>query len=231
MSEPKVDLKTGVRGTTDPVITRLLETGQSVRIGSMPTSRRAAFLGALACSAMSALVIPLPATGAPVSGLGAVPTAACSQMIYSGSTPKAVVRTRYDVVVGPVRFGELKPSLVQKTGGVHLLGIKSPLTVGPTQFPELLVSAKGAKGHVSVVYGQVPSTTNTALGDLQTDPNRVVVQAPASCGLPVTGFVQYAGGFSIARKQCVTLTVSVPGGRVLARRTVPFGSSVSCAQT
>jgi hypothetical protein len=190
------------------------------------TSRKGIFLGALAGSAMTALAIPLPATGAPVLGLGGVPTAACSQMIYSGSTPKAVVHTRHDVVVGPVRFGDLNPSLVRKTGGSRLLGIKSPMTVGPTQFPQLLVSAKGAKGHVSVVYGQVPSTTTTTVGDLQTEPDRVMVQGSVSCGLPVTGFVQYAGGFSLARKQCVTLTVSVPGGRVLARRTVPLGSVV-----
>jgi hypothetical protein len=105
-----------------------------------------------------------------------------------------VVHTRYDVVVGPVRFGELKASLVQKAGGTHLLGIKSPLTVGPTQFPELLVSAKGAKGHVSVVYGQVPSTpTTTTLGDLQTDPNRVIVQASVSCGLPSLGLFNMRG--------------------------------------
>lgn len=175
---------------------------------------------------MTGLTIPLPATAASVLGLGAAPTAACSQMIYSGSTPKAVVHTRYDVVVGPVRFGELNPSLVQKTRGSRLLGIKSPLTVGPTQFPELLVSAIGAKGHVSVVYGQVPSTTTTTLGHLQTEPNRVMVHGPVSCGLPATGFVQYTGGFSLARKQCVTLTVSVPGGPALARRTVPLGSVV-----
>jgi len=179
---------------------------------------------------MAALVIPLPATGAPVLGLGAVPTAACSQMIYSGSTPKAVVHTHYDVIVGPVRFGELNPSLVVKTRGSRSLGIKSPMTVGPTQFPELLVSARGAKGHVSIVYGQIPSTTTTTVGDLQTEPDRVKVQGPVSCGLPVTGFVQYAGGFSLARKQCVTLTVSVPGGRVLDRRTVPFGSVVCSPQ-
>ena len=68
-------------------------------------------------------------------------------MIYSGSTPNAVVHTPHDVVVGPVRFGDLNPSLAQKAGGSRSLGIKSPMTVGPTQFPELLVSAKGAKGH------------------------------------------------------------------------------------
>jgi hypothetical protein len=190
------------------------------------TSRRGIFFGALAGSAMAALVISLTATGAPVLSLGAVPTAACSQMIYSGSTPKAVVHTRYDVVLGPVRFGELNPSLVVKTRGSRSLGIKSPMTVGPTPFPELLVSAKGANGHVSIVYGQIPSTTTTTVGDLQTEPDRVKVQGPVSCVLPVTGFVQYAGGFSLATKQCVTLTVSVPGGRVLARRTVPFGSVV-----
>ena len=193
----------------------------------MLTSRKGFFLGALAGSAMTALAIPLPSTGAAVLGLVAVPTAACSQMIYSGSTPKAVVHTPHDVVVGPVRFGDLNPNLVQKAGGFRSLGIKSPMTVGPTQFPELLVSARGAKGHVSVVYGQVPSTTTT-VGHLQTEPDRVLVEGPVSCGLPVTGFVQYAGGFSLARKQCVTLTVSVPGGRVLARRTVPLGSVV-CA--
>ena len=107
-----------------------------------------------------------------------------------------------------------------------MLGIKSPMTVGPTDFPELLVSAKGAKGHVSIVYGQVPSTTTTTVSDLQTEPDRVMVQGPVSCGLPATGFVQYAGGFSLTRKQCVTLTVSVPGGRVLASRSVPLGSVV-----
>jgi hypothetical protein len=192
------------------------------------TGREGIFLGALAASAMTALAIPLPAAGAPVPGLGAVPTAACSQIIYSGSTPKAVVHTPHDVVVGPVRFGDLNPSLVQKARGSRWLGIKSPMTVGPTRFRELLVSAKGAKGHVSVVYGQVPSTTTTTVGHLKTEPDRVIVQGSASCGLPVTGFVQYAGGFSLARKQCVTLTVSVPGGRVLARRTVPLGSVV-CA--
>jgi hypothetical protein len=102
------------------------------------------------------------------------------------------------------------------------------MTVGPTQFPGLVVSAKGAKGYVSIVYGQAPSTTTTT-AELRTEPNRIVVQAPLSCGLTAAGFVQYGGGFALAQKQCVTLTVSVPGGRVLARKTVAFGSSVVCA--
>lgn len=155
-----------------------------------------------------------------------MPTAECAQMIYSGSSPKAVFHTRHDVVVGPVRFGDLDPKLVARSYGSPLLGIKSPMTVGPTQFPRLVVSAKGARGAVSIVYGQVPSTTTTTV-DLRAELDRIVVQAPLSCGLPENGFVQYGGGFVLAQKQCVTLTVSVLGGRVLARKTVPF-DSVTC---
>jgi hypothetical protein len=177
----------------------------------------------------AAILLPaLPATGASLGGSGGVPDAGCSQMIYSGSTPKAVVHTRHDVVVGPVRFGDLDPRAVGRIAGSPLLGIKSPMTVGPTPFKALFLSAKGAQSRVGVSYGQVASTTTTSV-DLQAESDRVMVQGPASCGLPTTDFAQYGGGFALARKQCVTLTVSVPGGRVLARRTVPFGSSVSCA--
>ena len=155
-----------------------------------------------------------------------MPTAACAQMIYSGSSPKAVVHTHHDIVVGPVRFSDLDPRLVAKTHGSPLLGIKSPMTVGPTKHSELLVTAKGARSPVSIVYGQASSTTTTTI-NLQTKPDLIVAQTPVSCGLPATGFVQYGGGFVLAHKQCVTLTVSVPGGRTLARETVPFGS-VAC---
>ena len=134
--------------------------------------------------------------------------------------------TPHDVVVGPVRFGDLDPRLVGKGYGSSLLGIKSPMTVGPTKYSGLLVSAIGARSPVSIVYGQAPSTTTTTV-NLQTEPDRIVAQAPVSCGLPAAGFVQYGGGFESAQKQCVTLTVSVLGGRTLARKTVPFGS-VTC---
>ncbi|HEY6317256.1 MAG TPA: hypothetical protein VI462_05115 [Acidimicrobiia bacterium] len=191
-------------------------------------TRSGILLGAVSASAM--MVFSFPAMNAAAMTLvsATVPTAVCDQQIYSGSTPSAVVHTGHDVVVGPVRFGDLDPRLVAKIQGSPLLGIKSQMTVGPTRLPRLVVSAKGAKGHVSIVYGQVPSTTTTT-AELQTEPNRIVVQAPLSCGLTEAGFVQYGGGFALAQKQCVTLTVSVPGGRVLARKTVPFGSSVGCA--
>ncbi len=189
--------------------------------------RRGILLGAISGSAMGALAAPLSAAGAQAPGSEPLPTAECSQMIYSGSRPSAVIHAAHDVVVGPVRFGDLSPRLVAKIAGSPLLGIKSPLTVGPSRFATLLVVAKGAKGPVSISYGQAPSTTTTTV-QLRTEPERVVVQAPLSCGLAATGFVQYGGGFTLAQKQCVTLTVSVPGGRVLARRTVPFGSSVVC---
>jgi hypothetical protein len=159
-----------------------------------------------------------------------VPDAVCSQVIYSGSNPKSVVHTPHDVVVGPVRFGDLDPGAVLKVAGSRLLGIKSPMTVGPTPFKAVLVSAKGTKSPVGVVYGQAPTTTTSSF-DLQTASDRVLVQAPESCGLPATGFAQYGGGFALARKECVTLTVSLPGGRVLARRSVPLGASVSCRDT
>jgi hypothetical protein len=185
-------------------------------------------LGAVSASAM--MVFSIPAMNATAMTLvsATVPTAVCDQQIYSGSTPSAVVHTGHDVVVGPVRFGDLDPRLVAKLQGSPLLGIKSQMTVGPTRFPRLLVSAKGARGYVSIVYGQVPSTTTT-MAELGTDPNSIVVQAPLSCGLTAAGFVQYGGGFALAKKQCVTLTVSVPGGRIVARKTVPFGSTVVCA--
>jgi hypothetical protein len=198
-----------------------------VTIRSTLTTRNGILLSAVTASAMAAFSSPPSGAGAASLVSGAVPTAVCGQKIYSGSTPNTVVHTRHDVVVGPVRFGDLDPRLVAKNQGSPLLGIKSPMTVGPTQFPGLVVSAKGAKGYVSIVYGQVPSTTTTT-AELQTEPNRIVVQAPLSCGLAAAGFVQYGGGFALAQKQCVTLTVSVPGGRVLARKTVPFGSSVMC---
>lgn len=189
--------------------------------------RNRILLGVLLGFTTVAFAIPLPADGALALRSEPVPTAACAQMIYSGSTSTAVVHAPHDVVVGPVRFGDLDPRLVAKTAESPLLGIKSPLTVGPSRFPKLLVAAKGAKGAVSMAYGQVPSTTTTTF-QLQIEPERVVVDAPVSCGLTAAGFVQYGGGFALAQKQCVTLTVSVPGGRVLARRTVPFGSSVVC---
>jgi hypothetical protein len=148
-------------------------------------------------------------------------------MIYSGSSAKGVVHTPHDVVVGPVRFGDLDPRLVAKSSGTNLLGIKSPMTVGPTRYPELLVSVKGANGPVAIAYGQIPSTTTTTV-NLRAEPNQVVVQAPMSCGLPATGFIQYGGGFTLAKSQCVILTVSIPGGAILTRKTVPFGS-VRCA--
>jgi hypothetical protein len=183
--------------------------------------------GALAGSAIAALAMSLPFAGATTLSTQPVPIAACNQTIYSGSMPSAVFHTRHDVVVGPVRFGDLDPRLLGKIGGSSLLGIKSPMTVGPTQFSEVLVSVKGARGHVSIAYGQSPSTTTTTV-KLLAQPDEVTVQAPASCGLPASGFVQYGGGFALAQKQCVTLTVSVPDGRVLARKTVPLGS-VACA--
>jgi hypothetical protein len=163
---------------------------------------------------MAALAIPLPDAGAMAGGTGPVPTAGCSQMIYSGSTSTAVIHAPHDVVVGPVRFGDLDPRLVAKVAGSRLLGIKSPLTVGPSQFARLVVTAKGPKGPISIAYGQAPSTTTTTI-QLRAEPDRVVVQAPLSCGLGAGGFVQYSGGFALAQKQCVTLTVSVPGGKQL----------------
>jgi hypothetical protein len=134
-----------------------------------------------------------------VVGSKAAQTAACAQMIYSGSTPSAVLRTRHDVVVGPVRFDDLDPRLVGKIGGSALLGIKSPMTVGPTVFPALLVSARGTKGLVSIVYGRAPSSTTTTPAELRAETDRIVVQTPVSCGLPATGFVQYGGGFDTPR--------------------------------
>jgi len=193
------------------------------------SSRHRIIIGALLGSAMAASTIALPDAPAMVLAAGAVPTAVCAQTIYRGTSPTQVLHTPRDVVVGPVRFGDLDPKLVAKINGSPLLGIKSPKTVGSTDFPELLVSAKGAKGPVSVAYGQAPSTTTTTI-DLPAAPNRIMVQAPVSCGLPATGFVQYGGGFALAHTQCVTLTVSIAGGRVLARKIVPFGSVV-CAPT
>jgi hypothetical protein len=190
--------------------------------------RNRILLGAVSASAMAGFAMPHPDAGAMTLGSASVPTAACRQMIYSGSTSTAVIHAHHDVVVGPVRFSDLNPRLVAKLGGSSLLGIKSPLTVGPSHFPKLLVAAKGAKGRVSIAYGQAPSTTTTNIM-LGKEAERVVVQAPLSCALAAAGFVQYAGGFALAQKQCVTLTVSIPGGRVLARKTVPFGSSVECA--
>ena len=64
-----------------------------------------------------------------------------------------------------------------KISGSSLLGIKSPMTVGPTQFPGLLVSAKGAKGAMSVAYGQAPSTTASTIEPL-TVLDRITVQVP-----------------------------------------------------
>jgi hypothetical protein len=187
-------------------------------------------IGALAAIGILSVVTPLPAAGAPHVGSGSVPDAVCSQLIYSGAAAKAVVRTPHDVVVGPVRFGDLDPRAVLKIAGSPLLGIKSPMTVGPTSFKALLVTVKGAKSPVSLAYGQVPSTTTTSV-DLRTVADRVLVQAPVSCGLPASGFAQYGGGLSLAHKECVTLTVSLPGGRVIARKTVPLGSSVSCGDS
>ena len=202
-----------------------------MQIRSTQIKRNGILLAAL--SGLTVAALPLLPTDARAVAIKSepVPTADCGQMIYSGASSTAVVHARHDVVVGPVRFGDLNPRLVAKVlPGSHLLGIKSPLTVGPSKFPRLLVAAKGAKGPVSIAYGQPPSTTTTT-GPLRTASERVVVLAPVSCGLPATGFVQYGGGFGLAQKQCVTLTVSVPGGRVLARRVVPFGSFVVCAHT
>jgi hypothetical protein len=187
-------------------------------------------IGALAAIGILSVVTPLPVAGAPHVGSGSVPDAVCSQLIYSGAAAKAVVRTPHDVVVGPVRFGDLDPRALLKIAGSPLLGIKSPMTVGPTSFKALLVTVKGAKSPVSLAYGQVPSTTTTSV-DLRTVADRVLVQAPVSCGLPASGFAQYGGGLSLAHKECVTLTVSLPGGRVIARKTVPLGSSVSCGDS
>jgi len=191
------------------------------------SSRNRIVLATTAGFALAAFAVPCVHAQGLALASEPVPTAACAQMIYSGSSSSPVRHTRHDVVVGPVRFGDLDPRLVGKIPGSPLLGIKSPLTVGPTQNRSLLVSAKGAKGVVSIAYGRPPSTTTTSV-ELRTGVNQVVVEAPLSCGLLAAGFVQYGGGFALARKQCVTLTVSVPGGRVLARRTVPFGSA-ECA--
>ena len=158
-------------------------------------------LGAIGGSALAVVTIPVPGGQATALASQPVPTAVCTQMIYSGSSAKGY--------------------------GSDLLGIKSPMTVGPTRYSELLVSAKGAKGPVAIAYGQVPSITTTTV-NLRAAPNQVAVQAPMSCGLPATGLIQYGGGFTLAKKQCVTLSVSVPGGVVVARKTVPFGS-VRCA--
>jgi hypothetical protein len=187
-----------------------------------------AVLATLAGAALLTMATPLLlASGATSARSESLPEAVCTQMIYSGSTPKAVVHTSHDVVVGPVRFGDLDPRAIQRIAGSRQLGIKSPMTIGSTPFKTLIVSAVGQRSAVGVSYGQVPSTTTTSV-DLAAESDRVLAQAPATCGLPSNGFVQYGGGFSLAREQCVTLTVSLPTGRVLARRTVPFGSSVSC---
>jgi hypothetical protein len=177
---------------------------------------------------MAALAIPLPDAGAMALGSEPVPTAVCGQMIYSGSTSNAVIHAPHDVVVGPVRFGDLSPRLVAKIAGSPLLGIKSPLTVGPSQFPRLLVAAKGAKGPVSIAYGQAPSTTTTTV-QLRTEPERVVAQAPLSCGLAAAGFVQYGGGFALAQKQCRAHGVR-PWRARSGPKNFPFGSSVVCSR-
>jgi hypothetical protein len=190
-------------------------------------SRNRILLGGVAGSLLALVPITVPGGQATALASRPVPAAACAQMIYSGSSAQGILRTPHDVVVGPVRFGDLDPRLVGKGYGTDLLGIKSPMTVGPTRYPELLVSAKGANGPVAIAYGQIPSTTTTTV-TLRAEPNQVVVQGPMSCGLPAAGFVQYGGGFALAKKQCVTLTVSVPGGAVVARKTVPLGS-VRCA--
>jgi hypothetical protein len=186
-------------------------------------------IGVLTGVAMFFFAAPLPAARGLI-GSRSVPKAACSQLIYSGANPKGIHHLSHDVVVGPVRFSVLDPKGFVKVAESRLLGIKSPMTVGPTPFKTLLVSAKGAKSPVGIAYGQVPSITTTSV-DLLADSDRVLVESPVSCGLPATGFVQYGGGFVVARKECVTLTVSLPGGRVLARSTVPFGSSVSCVSS
>jgi hypothetical protein len=190
-------------------------------------NRRRIATGAFAVFSTLSAVAPLPASGAPRVGSGSLPDAVCSQLIYSGTAANAVVHTPHDVVVGPVRFGDLDPRAVLKIAGSAMLGIKSPMTVGPTPFKSLVVSAKGSTSPVSIAYGQVPSTTTTS-GDLRGVTDRVLVQAPVSCGLPASGFAQYGGGLSLAHKECVTLTVSLPGGRLIARKTVPLGPSVSC---
>jgi hypothetical protein len=186
-------------------------------------NRSRTLLAKVAVAALLPVATTVPAAQATALAVQPVPTAACAQMIYSGSSAKGVVRTPHDVVVGPVRFGDLDPRLVAKGSGTALLGIKSPMTVGPTQYPELLVSTKGTRGSVAIAYGQIPSTTSTTL-NFRAEPNQVVVHGPTSCGLPAAGFMQYGGGFALAKKQCVTLTVSAVGGAVIARRTVPFGT-------
>jgi hypothetical protein len=208
-----------------------LDPGELLEARSTQIKRNGFLLAALSGLTVAALfLLPNDARAVAIKSKP-VPTAECDQIIYSGALSSAIVHAPHDVVVGPVRLGDLNPRFVAKVlPGSRLLGIKSPLTVGPSKFPRLLVAAKGAKGPVSIAYGQPPSTTTTTV-PLRTASERVVVQAPVSCGLPANGFVQYGGGFSLAQKQCVTLTVSIPGGRVLARRTVPFGSSVVCADT
>jgi hypothetical protein len=180
-------------------------------------------LGVVAVSAVGLFATPPLGARAMVTAAASapIPTAACAQMIYSGSSPKGIFHTAHDVVVGPVRFGDLDPRMVRKTYGSSLLGIKSPMTVGPTKYSEVVVTAKGARSPISIAYGQAPTVTATTV-NLQTDSGQIVAQAPVSCGLPATGFIQYGGGFVSARKQCLTLTVSLPGGRTLARKTVPL---------
>jgi hypothetical protein len=193
-----------------------------VRGRSALSGRNGIVLGVVAVSAVALFAMPPLGGQAMVAAAASVPTAACAQMIYSGSSPKGVFHTPHDIVVGPARFGDLDPRLFGKSYGSSLLGIKSPMTIGPTKYSALVVTAKGARSPVSIVYGQAPSTTTTTV-ILQTESGQIVAQAPVSCGLPGTGFVQYGGGFLSAGKQCVTLTVSTPGGRTLARGTVPFG--------
>jgi hypothetical protein len=105
-----------------------------VRGGSALTSHRGILLGVVAVSTVAAFAIPLPRAQALVPGSALVPAAACAQMIYSGSSPKGVFHTPHDIVVGPVRFGDLDPKLVAKSYGSSQLGIKSPMTVGPTKY-------------------------------------------------------------------------------------------------
>ena len=148
--------------------------------------------------------------------------AACAQNIYEGQTVKAVVHTRHDVVIGPVRFGDLDPRLVGKLPGSRLLSIKSPLTVGATPYLSVSVRATGTLGPVSVGYGQIPSTTSTTL-KLAMQSESVTLAGPLACGLPATGFIQYGGGISLAKGQCVILAVSAPNGKLIASKKVPLG--------
>ena len=143
----------------------------------------------------------------------------CTSSIFRGTELPTIDRSRSDVVIGPVRFAQLRAPLAvgPLPGGQAGLGIKAPLTIADTRSPTLMITVTGRPSPATASYGSWGSPPSTVL----------LVQTAVGCGDPVHSFVQYAGGFTSEKRTCLIIGVS-DEKRLLGTAKVPLGKGARC---